>query len=157
MSLSVTRNVWPCTKAGQYNFVKDLVDALLPLDNVDGISYWFPEEAGNGDYVNWTSKTRIVIDPWLNRGFWDETSTTSGHAINKTGAVTGGKTSEDVCAPYYMKNFYNGSEGFEETTTSPLHTEKVIINQQLLIRAHTSNSADAPVRYFTVTGQEVKP
>jgi arabinogalactan endo-1,4-beta-galactosidase len=26
-----TRDVWPCSVAGQYSFVKDLVDALLPL------------------------------------------------------------------------------------------------------------------------------
>lgn len=128
-----TRSIWPCSKAGQYNFVKDLIDALKPLEKVSGINYWFPEEAGNGDYVNWSSKTRIVIDPWLNRGFWDETSTTSGHAINKTGSVTGDKTAADVCAPYYMKNF------LPEPTTDIEHTamkptgEKRIENGRLVI------------------------
>lgn len=47
-----TRDVWANTVQGQYNFVKDLVDALKPLENVGGINYWFPEEAGNGDDTN---------------------------------------------------------------------------------------------------------
>ena len=76
-----TQDAWPCTKQGQYNFVKDLVDNLKPLDNVDGISYWFPEDAGNGDYVNWSTKDRIIEETWSNRGFWNENTTTNGHAI----------------------------------------------------------------------------
>lgn len=109
-----TRSVWPCSVAGQYQFVKDLVDNLKPLENVDGISYWFPEEAGNGDYVNWSTYSRLVIKSWQNRGFWNENATTSGHAINKTGAATGGKTAADVCAPYYMRNFYHSGQGLED-------------------------------------------
>lgn len=102
-----TRDVWPCSVAGQYQFVKDLVDNLKPLENVDGISYWFPEEAGNGDKGS-------VIPSWQNRGFWNENKTNSGHAINKTGSASGGKTAAEVCAPYYMRNFYNNGQGFEE-------------------------------------------
>ena len=105
-----TRPVWPCSVQGQYNFIKDLVDALQPLNNVDGISYWFPEDAGNGDYVNWTTKAGLVEETWSNRGFWDEGSITTGHAINKTGNVSGTKTAEDVCAPYYMRHFYRSDE-----------------------------------------------
>lgn len=109
-----TQDVWPCSVAGQYQFVKDLVDNLKPLENVDGISYWFPEEAGNGDYVNWSTYSRLVIKSWQNRGFWNENATTSGHAINKTGAASGGKTAADVCAPYYMRNFYHSGQGLED-------------------------------------------
>ena len=109
-----TQDVWPCSVAGQYQFVKDLVDNLKPLENVDGISYWFPEEAGNGDYVNWSTYSRLVIKAWQNRGFWNENATTSGHAINKTGAASGGKTAADVCAPYYMRNFYHSGQGLED-------------------------------------------
>lgn len=109
-----TQDVWPCSVAGQYQFVKDLVDNLKPLENVDGISYWFPEEAGNGDYVNWSTYSRLVIKAWQNRGFWNENATTSGHAINKTGAASGGKTAADVCAPYYMRNFYHNGQGLED-------------------------------------------
>lgn len=95
-----TRDVWSCSVAGQYNFVKDLVDALKPLENVTGINYWFPEEAGNGD-------KGTVIPSWLNRGFWDENKSTTGHAINRTAAASSTKPAADVCAPYYMRNFLN--------------------------------------------------
>ena len=104
-----TRDAWTCDVAGQYKFVKDLVDALKPLENVDGINYWFPEEAGNGDKGN-------VIPSWQNRGFWNEAKTNSGHAINKTGNVTGDKTATDVCAPYYLGTFVeHQEEGLNQT------------------------------------------
>ena len=104
-----TRDAWTCDVAGQYKFVKDLVDALKPLENVDGINYWFPEEAGNGDKGN-------VIPSWQNRGFWNEAKTNSGHAINKTGNVTGDKTAADVCAPYYLGTFVeHQEEGLNQT------------------------------------------
>ena len=129
-----TQDVWPCSVAGQYNFVKDLVDNLKPLENVDGISYWFPEEAGNGDYVNWSTYSRLVIKSWQNRGFWNEQATTSGHAINKTGNVSGDKTAEDVCAPYYMRRFYHEGQGIEETTSpSSARPRKILRGTQLLI------------------------
>ena len=129
-----TRDVWPCSVAGQYNFVKDLVDALKPLSNVDGISYWFPEEAGNGDYVNWTTNSRLVIKSWQNRGFWNEQSTTSGHAINKTGNVSGDKTAADVCAPYYLGKFAATPESIDQTVNDhrPM-THKLLRDGQLLI------------------------
>ena len=127
-----TRDVWPCSVAGQYNFVKELVDALKPLENVDGINYWFPEEAGNGDYVNWSTNSRLVIKSWQNRGFWNENATTSGHAINKTGNVTGDKTAADVCAPYYMSNFYNEEQGVEAVPTKT-QALKYLRNGQLVI------------------------
>ena len=129
-----TRDAWPCSVAGQYNFIKDLVDNLKPLENVDGISYWFPEEAGNGDYVNWSTYSRLVIKSWQNRGFWNEKSTTSGHAINKTGNVSGDKKAEDVCAPYYMRHFYWGTTDIE-TVNLPSDTpcRKILKEGQLLI------------------------
>lgn len=128
-----TRDAWPCSKQGQYDFVKDLVDNLKPLENVDGINYWFPEDAGNGDYVNWTTKEGLIEEDWSNRGFWDEASTTSGHAINKTGNVSGDKTAEDVCAPYYMRNFYNGEQALELLNhRHPTH-RKILRNGQVLI------------------------
>lgn len=74
-----TQDAWPCSPDGQYKYVNDLIAELSKHENVDGMMYWFPEEAGNGDYVNWTTKDRLVIDPWLNRGFWWEDATTTGH------------------------------------------------------------------------------
>ncbi len=129
-----TRDAWPCSVQGQYNFVKDLVDNLKPLENVDGINYWFPEDAGNGDYVNWSTKANIIEETWSNRGFWDENSTTSGHTILKTGSVSGDKTAADVCAPYYMKNFYNDpSEDLAQPNTTTIRGKKLIRDGQLLI------------------------
>ena len=129
-----TQDAWPCSKAGQYQFVRDLVDALKPLKNVDGINYWFPEEAGNGDDTNWNTSKGTVITTWLNRGFWDEGISKSGHAINRTGAPTGDQTAEDVCAPYYMKNFLdNQYEGIENTVTPALRCEKRLQNGQIVL------------------------
>lgn len=142
-----TRSVWPCSVAGQYQFVKDLVDNLKPLENVDGISYWFPEEAGNGDYVNWSTYSRLVIKSWQNRGFWNENSTTSGHSINKTGAVSGDKTAADVCAPYYMRNFYNSGQGFEDLQV-PAISRKFLHEGRLLIERNG--------QYFDLTGARVQ-
>ena len=129
-----TQDAWPCSKAGQYQFVRDLVDALKPLKNVDGINYWFPEEAGNGDDTNWNTSKGTVITTWLNRGFWDEGISKSGHVINRTGAPTGDQTAEDVCAPYYMKNFLdNPSEGIEQSSTQALRCEKRLQNGQIVL------------------------
>ena len=130
-----TRAVWPATVAGQYQFVRDLVDAMLPLSNMDGISYWFPEDAGNGDNVDWTTKTGMVEENWSNRGFWKEDQTNAGHAINKTGNVTADKTAADVCAPYYMGKFV----GFEPQGIEPCaedetqRAKKYLYNHILII------------------------
>lgn len=123
-----TRDVWPCSVAGQYAFVKDLVDALKPLTNLDGINYWFPEEAGNGDKES-------VIPSWQNRGFWKEEQTQSGHAINKTASATAGRTPQDVCAPYYLGTFVNHDEqGIDQLPLQGTERAcKLLLNGQLLI------------------------
>ena len=131
-----TQSVWPCSKQGQYNLVKDLVDALYPLDNVTGINYWFPEEAGNGDDTNWSTSKGTVIESWLNRGLWDENQSTSGHAINRTATAKDGRTPEDVCAPYYMRNFLYEEQGTGEISTILRYTQKQIENGQLIILAN---------------------
>ena len=142
-----TQAVWPCSVQGQYNFVKDLVDNLKPLTNVDGINYWFPEDAGNGDYVNWSTKARMVEETWSNRGFWDEGSATSGHTINKTGNITGDKTAADVCAPYYMRNFYNDDQAIIETVNGQSSNRKYIRDGQLIIERNG--------QLYTLTGQQL--
>ena len=144
-----TQPVWPCSKTGQYNFVKDLVDALLPLDNVDGLSYWFPEEAGNGDDTDWSTSQGTALWTWQNRGFWDENQSSTGHAINRTGSITGDKTAADVCAPYYMGKFAATPESIDQTTNDqrPM-TNKVLRNGQLLIErnGHTYTLTGAGLR-----------
>ena len=128
-----TRDVWPCNKNGQYNFVRDLVDALLPLENLDGISYWFPEEAGCGDDTNWNISKGTVQTGWLNRGFWDPTASNSGHAVNRTGSVTDDKTPADVCAPYYLGTFAKDpTEGITLPATQT-QAHKYLRHGQLLI------------------------
>ena len=129
-----TRDAWPCSVQGQYNFVKELVDALFPLENVDGINYWFPEDAGNGDNVNWTTKEGLVEETWSNRGFWDENKSTTGHAINKTGSVSASKPASEVCAPYYMRHFYRSAEGCKNATIeSSSQVRKILRDGQILI------------------------
>lgn len=121
-----TRDAWTCNATGQYTFVRDLVDALKPLSNVDGINYWFPEEAGNGDKGS-------VIPSWQNRGFWKEEKSNSGHDINRTGQITDGLTPADVCAPYYMGTFCSKTQGAECLHPSSVSIRKVIQNGQLII------------------------
>ena len=130
-----TRDVWANTVQGQYNFVKDLVDALKPLENVGGINYWFPEEAGNGDDTNWSTSKGTVIESWLNRGFWNETATQSGHAINRTAAPTADKPAEAVCAPYYMKYFVlDYPSGIQSVAEGQVPaTRKIFRNGQIMI------------------------
>ena len=67
-----TRKTWPCSAAGQQQFVKDLIAELQKHDNVNGLYWWFPEENGNGG-ASWNAST-IVINDWLNRGLWDNSS-----------------------------------------------------------------------------------
>ena len=122
-----TRDVWPCSVAGQYKFVKSLVDALKPLTNVDGINYWFPEEAGNGD-------KGTVISSWLNRGFWNENKTQAGHAINRTNTAASGRQPHDVCAPYYMRAFIGElPQGMEQVSAPASLAEKHMENGRIVI------------------------
>lgn len=77
-----TRSTWPVAEGkceGQYAFVKDLLATLTAHTNVDGLYYWFPEEAGNGDSANWDTGDGIVISGWLNRGLWWPTVSGEGH------------------------------------------------------------------------------
>lgn len=131
-----TQDIWACSIAGQYNFVKDLVDALKPLENVTGIHYWFPEEAGNGDDTDWSTSKGSVLNGWLNRGFWNENASSSGHAINKTGSVSATKTAADVCAPYYLGTFLpEKPQGINETQ-SAVKATKSLRNGQLIIECN---------------------
>ena len=128
-----TRDIWPCSKAGQYNFVKDLVDALEPLENVTGICYWFPEEAGNGD-------KGTVIKDWLNRGFWNENkSSGSAHAINKIGTPSADQDPAEICAPYYLGKFLGERPEGIEPVENGVQAQKRIENGILIIRRGEKN------------------
>ena len=146
-----TRSIWACSIAGQYTFVKDLVDALTPLTNLDGISYWFPEEAGNGDDTNWGSGGATVISTWQNRGFWNEDQTQSGHKINTTGTYLSYLNNADkICAPYYMKKFLQSPTEnlIEQSANAGIQAEKMLENGQLYIRLGDKK--------YTLSGIEIR-
>lgn len=93
-----TQSTWECSADGQYKFVKDLIAELAKHDNVNGLYYWFPEEAGCGDYADWNTMSGVVIQSWLNRGLWWEDATTTGHWP---------VTAKDGMVHYIMKDFLN--------------------------------------------------
>lgn len=65
-----TQSTWAATADGQYKFVKDLINTLSSYEQVEGLSYWCPEEAGNGDDTDWNTSSGTVLTTWLNRGLW---------------------------------------------------------------------------------------
>lgn len=67
-----TRTLWANTPDGQYSFIKDLIAELAKHPNVNGLNYWFPEEAGNG-------KDGSVLSGWVNRGLWWPSISGGGH------------------------------------------------------------------------------
>ena len=86
-----TRSVWPVAEGkcqGQYDFVKDLIAELAKHSNVEGLSYWYPEEAGNGDAANWDTKEGIVMQSWLNRGLWWPTNSNGHWPLTSGGTMT---------------------------------------------------------------------
>ena len=128
-----TRDVWPCSKEGQYNLVKDLVDAMKPLENVTGLCYWFPEEAGNGDDTDWNTSKGTVLETWLNRGFWNPEND-NGHAINRLKPASESVLPHTVCAPYYMAGFVKElPSGIESIQLSDVRIQKIIRNGQVII------------------------
>lgn len=64
-----TRSKWPATPAGQDAYLQALCRKLNQYDYVNGLFYWFPEENGCGG--NTWNANNIVIDSWINRGFFD--------------------------------------------------------------------------------------
>jgi len=78
-----TQSTWPCSKAGQYQMISDLMDLLDQYPQVNGLSYWCPEEAGNGDDTDWKKQSYgTVLATWLNRGFFDCAQSQEGHKIH---------------------------------------------------------------------------
>lgn len=114
-----TRDVWKCSVEGQYKFAGDLVAELKNHSNVTGISYWFPEENGNGG-SSWSEST-IVIKNWLSRGLWDS----SAHTLNKVSATEH--------AALKIGTFVSKAEGVSTTSTTTLPTKQLIDNQLVII------------------------
>ncbi len=68
---------WPATAAGQQTYVENLVSELWQHQNVTGLYWWFAEENGGG------SKTKKVLNSWLNRGLWNNTTHRAQPALYK--------------------------------------------------------------------------
>lgn len=122
-----TQDVWPCSVTGQYNFVRDLVAELKMLPNMTGISYWFPEENGNGG-AKWSEST-IVIKNWLSRGLWDSSS----HVLNHVSTTDN--------AAKALGGFLSRSTSVDQTPNE-VKSVKKMINNQLVI---TSGGKDYDV------------
>lgn len=114
-----TQSLWACSVNGQYQFVSELVDFLADYPQVEGLSYWMPEEAGNGD-----SKT--VIENWINRGLWS--STKSNHTINKKSATE--------YAQLKMKDFLDPSLTAVEEQTATRAIRKIVNGRLVITRGN---------------------
>lgn len=77
-----TQDTWPASITGQYDFVRDLIMTLADYEQVEGLYYWCPEDAGNGDDTDWKTSTGTVMTGWTNRGLWDPSTSSTGHKIN---------------------------------------------------------------------------
>lgn len=102
-----TRSLWACSADGQYKFVKDLIAELSKHSNVNGLSYWFPEEAGNG-------KDGSVLNGWVNRGLWWPSVDKGGHWPI---------SAKDGMVHYLLKSFLN-TTGIENVLVDRKDSEK---------------------------------
>jgi len=119
-----TQSIWPCSKVGQYQMVSDLIALLDQYPQVNGLCYWFPEEAGNGDDTDWQKQSYgTVLKEWLNRGFFSCDQTKSGHKMHSV-------NSTDVA--HLLGHFATSpSRLFAPHATTKWH--KDLYNQQILI------------------------
>ena len=72
-------STWAATADGQYDFTQALIDELAKHPNVNGLYWWQPEEAGNGDDSNWDTTGATVMGGWMSRGMWWCSQSSSGH------------------------------------------------------------------------------
>lgn len=77
----VTTDKWAATVEGQGTFIDELCTELAKHPNVTGLYYWFPEENGNGG-ASWSAST-VVINAWLNRGLWNNSTHKANASILK--------------------------------------------------------------------------
>ena len=74
-----TSKTWAATPAGQYDCIHDIIAALSDYEQVEGLCYWCPEDAGNGDDTDWSTSNGTVASTWTNRGLWDPNTSHTGH------------------------------------------------------------------------------
>lgn len=122
-----TRSTWPCSKAGQYQMISDLMDVLNGFPQVTGLCYWFPEEAGNGDDTDWKKQSYgTVISTWLNRGFFACEQSSTGHNLHAV-------NSSDIA--HLMGQFAIPSTALNDVSQG-LTWNKYLINHHLFIQHH---------------------
>jgi len=96
-----TQSLWEATVSGQYQYMQDLITTLANYPQVEGLYYWCPEDAGNGDDTNWSTSAGTCLIHWTNRGFWDPTQSNKGHKLNTC-------TEGDI--PHLMQTFLNNNQ-----------------------------------------------
>ena len=108
-----TRKTWAATPDGQYKFVKDLLGLLADYEQVEGVAYWCPEDAGNGDDTDWDKSKGTVMTDWTNRGLWWPGQTNAGHWP---------VTAEEGAIHYLLKDFLDPEiAGMKTPTVSDSH------------------------------------
>lgn len=110
-----TQATWPASTTGQYNFVRDLIKTLADYEQVEGLYYWCPEDAGNGDDTDWKTSSGTVMTDWTNRGLWDPKTSSTGHKINSCASGN---------VPMLMKKFLgeNGDQSIAQIVTENIDT-----------------------------------
>lgn len=141
-----TQNIWPATPDGQYKFINDLITALKDYEQVEGLYYWFPEDAGNGDDTNWNTSINpqqigTITNAWTNRGLWSPNQTSAGHQPIK-------KSNGDMAHYLFRAFLENGGTAIENPQTQQPKATKFLQNGQLLIRRGENT--------FTPTGQQLR-
>ena len=136
-----TQTLWPATTDGQYKCIHDIIECLKNFEQVDGLYYWFPEDAGNGDDTNWQTSVGTVTNGWTNRGLWDPNKISAGHRPIK-------KSNGDMAHYLFRAFLENGGTAIENPQTQQPKATKFLQNGQLLIRRGENT--------FTPTGQQLK-
>ena len=104
---------WTADAQGQVNYLTDLIAHLQGHPNVKGLSYWCPEECGNG-------YQKKVMNSWINRGLWQSNSG-QRHALMKA---------PDGTNPVALLSTFLLTDGIEEIETLP-HTNASSLHHSL--------------------------
>ncbi len=125
-----TSTTWAATPAGQYKCMKDLIAFLANYPQVEGLLYWEPEDAGNGDDTNWSIGPTVSAD-WTNRGLWSPEASKTGHKPIKCA---------DGMVHYLLGNYIGVYHSALEnvTTKDNGQVKKIYQNGQILIEKNNT-------------------
>lgn len=136
-----TTTQWPATPLGQYNCMKDLIAFLADYPQVEGLLYWEPEDAGNGDDTDWNVGP-TVSGYWTNRGLWSPEASKTGHKPIKCSAGM---------VHYLLPNFIGvdlSALENNEAETGNKPTKKIMYNGQIMIKKNN--------QLYSILGTEIK-